>query len=95
MATKITIPWDSCFSLSKALQLSFSYLRYHDLAVVSLAGFLLYGIGLVVYRLFLSPISRFPGPKLAAATEWYEFYFQLVKGGQWGNQVKRMHEQYG
>jgi hypothetical protein len=51
-----------------------------------------YGIGLVVYRLFLSPISRFPGPKLAATTEWYEFYFQLVKDGQWGNQVKRMHD---
>lgn len=60
-----------------------------------LAALLLYCISLVVSRLYLSPIASFPGPKLAAATEWYEFYYQLVKGGQWGHAVEKMHEKYG
>ena len=59
------------------------------------ATILIYGILLVLYRLFLSPIAAFPGPKLAAATEWYEFYFYLVKNGQFGNAVERWHERYG
>lgn len=54
-----------------------------------------YGAGLVLYRLFLSPLARFPGPKLAAAFESYEFYYLIVKGGQWGNRVNDMHKKYG
>jgi hypothetical protein len=69
--------------------------RYRELAVGSLGAVLLYSTLVVAYRLFLSPIARFPGPKLAAATEWYEFYFQLIKDGQWGRQVERLHEKYG
>ncbi|KAF2231043.1 putative cytochrome P450 [Viridothelium virens] len=61
--------------------------------------YLLYCTGLVIYRLFLSPLSRFPGPKLAAVTDWYEVYFDLFanggEGGQFTWHIKRLHEQYG
>ncbi|KAI3319149.1 cytochrome P450 family protein [Xylariaceae sp. AK1471] len=56
---------------------------------------ILYVSGLVTYRLFLSPIAKFPGPKLAAATGWYEAYYDVVKKGKFLFEIERMHEQYG
>ncbi|KAI0196447.1 putative cytochrome P450 [Astrocystis sublimbata] len=54
-----------------------------------------YLIGLVVYRLYFSPLSMFPGPKLAAATKWYEFYHDVVMRGQFTFQIQKMHKKYG
>src|SRR5947207_15656592 len=55
----------------------------------------LYVAGVVLYRLYLSPIARFPGPKLAAATLWYEFYYDYVLNGQYIFKIKELHRQYG
>ncbi|EED16388.1 cytochrome P450, putative [Talaromyces stipitatus ATCC 10500] len=59
------------------------------------AAYLLYLVGLVVYRLYYSPLAKFPGPKLAAASKWYEFYYDVVKRGQFTFQIQRMHKKYG
>src|SRR5947207_12148553 len=55
----------------------------------------LYVAGVVLYRLYLSPIARFPGPKLAAATLWYEFYYDYILNGQFGFKIMELHRQYG
>ncbi|KAE8350007.1 benzoate 4-monooxygenase cytochrome P450 [Aspergillus coremiiformis] len=54
-----------------------------------------YLVAIVCYRLFLSPLAKFPGPRLAAATGLYETYFQIVKGGVFTWHIDRLHERYG
>ena len=48
-----------------------------------------------VSRLFLSPIARIPGPKLAALTSWYEFYYDVIRPGQFVFHIQDLHERYG
>ncbi|KAE8311594.1 cytochrome P450 [Aspergillus transmontanensis] len=55
----------------------------------------LYSLGLVIYRLYFSPLAKFPGSKLAAATGWYEFYFDYWVGGKYVFEIERMHQVYG
>ena len=56
-----------------------------------------YTIGLAIYRLKFHPLARFPGPKLTAATQWWEFYIDVIRngGGRFWREVERMHEAYG
>ncbi|KAI9644280.1 hypothetical protein NHQ30_007636 [Ciborinia camelliae] len=49
----------------------------------------------VVYRLYFHPLSKFPGPKLAAATLWSEFYYECILSGQYFIKIAQWHEQYG
>lgn len=65
-----------------------------------LAG-LLFGLGLLyaaqlgVRRLYFSPISHIPGPRLAALTQYYEFYYDIVLRGQYTFKIIEMHREYG
>lgn len=56
---------------------------------------LVYAIFLVVYRLWLHPLAKFPGPKLAAITRYYEAYYDVWKGGMYIFKIEEMHEKYG
>ena len=57
----------------------------------------LYFSATIIYRLIFHPLARYPGPRLAAATKWYEFYFDIVKrpGGQFFHEIDRMHKIHG
>ncbi|KAK1144850.1 hypothetical protein N8T08_004863 [Aspergillus melleus] len=71
-----------------------SFIRATEtLAVLGLAYFLILG----VYRLTLHPLAKFPGPKLAAFTQWYETYYEFFKqpGGQFLFHYRKLHEEYG
>jgi hypothetical protein len=64
-------------------------------AAVFLALIGVYTLSLAIYRLWLSPLSKIPGPKLAALTGLYEFYWDCLKVGQYKWRIEEMHEKYG
>ncbi|KAL8685638.1 MAG: hypothetical protein Q9218_007635 [Villophora microphyllina] len=67
----------------------------HCLLVIALSAILDFVVAGGIYRLYFSPLAKFPGPKLAALTYWYEFYYDLVQGGRFQWKIARMHEDYG
>ena len=41
------------------------------------------------------PLSKIPGPKLAAATYIPEFWHDVVRFGCYSKEIRKMHEEYG
>ncbi|KID69960.1 Cytochrome P450 family protein, partial [Metarhizium hybridum] len=64
------------------------------LAVVFVVG-LGYATVLAVQRLWLSPIAHIPGPRLAALTQYYELYYDIVLGGKYTFKIMELHKEYG
>lgn len=48
-----------------------------------------------IYRLYFHPLSHIPGPKLAACTHLYEFYYNVILSGKYLFEMEKMHQQYG
>ena len=63
-------------------------------AAYLVVGSILYFIAVLIYRLYFSPLTRFPGSKLTAATGWIETYYDVFKGGQFTFQLQKWHDQY-
>ncbi|KAF2120024.1 benzoate 4-monooxygenase cytochrome P450 [Lophiotrema nucula] len=62
----------------------------------AIAASILYWIAIGIYRVYLHPLSKFPGPKLAALTFWYEFYHEIYPHRlryMW--KIEELHKQYG
>lgn len=47
------------------------------------------------YNVYLHPLARFPGPKLAAASKYWLFYQEFVKGVSLSDVRDELHAQYG
>ncbi|OAL28004.1 hypothetical protein AYO20_09626 [Fonsecaea nubica] len=50
---------------------------------------------LVIYRLFFHPLSKIPGPKAAAISRLYDFYYDCIQGGKFVFKIEDLHKQYG
>lgn len=70
-------------------------MQYMSLFVLAIVFFIGWTISLVTYRFFFHPLSCFPGPKLAIATYAYEWYYDLVLGGQYTFKLRELHAKYG
>lgn len=64
-------------------------------ALGAIAAAAIYLTAKVIYRLYLHPLSRFPGPKLAAATYLYGAYYDVVEEAQFVFKLDAMHDTYG
>jgi hypothetical protein len=55
----------------------------------------LYLVAISMYRLYFSPLSHIPGPRLAALTKWYEAYYEIVLSGRYSFHIDDLHDVYG
>ncbi|KIM93253.1 hypothetical protein OIDMADRAFT_173290 [Oidiodendron maius Zn] len=49
----------------------------------------------VIYRRYLHPLTRVPGPALASVTHLYAFLFNNVGGSRYYAQIEKLHRRYG
>jgi hypothetical protein len=54
----------------------------------------LHRIGLIIYRIFLHPLSKYPGPKYLAISGLTRFYYENVRG-EFYKEIRDLHDQYG
>ncbi|KAK2036141.1 benzoate 4-monooxygenase cytochrome P450 [Colletotrichum somersetense] len=72
------------------------YLTFTPVLLITTGIFFCYWIGVYVYRITWHPLAKFPGPKLAGMSFWYEFYHDL-----WPHRcrymwkIKELHDEYG
>lgn len=69
-------------------------------SVLESAGFMtvlgvIFATALAIHRITWHPLARFPGPKLAAVTGWYETYYDCFLLGKFSNHLDEMHKVYG
>lgn len=50
-------------------------------------------LAVVIYRLTLHPLAKYPGPFLAKITSWYPTYFAVT--GSMHLDIQRCHDKYG
>jgi len=81
---KLEQQWRLSVGLSPTMYyLIFLYFSFSSLPVLAL------------YRLFFHPLHKYPGPSLAALTNWYEAYYNIVKGGGLVAEIERLHKLHG
>ena len=66
--------------------------RLFSFALFIVLGYCLF---IIVYRLIFHPLAKFPGPRLAAITFKYEYYYDGIKKGQYTRRIGELHEKYG
>jgi hypothetical protein len=66
-----------------------------NLVILAMVMGICFVVYLILYRLHYHPLVQFPGPVLARATYAYEWYYDLVLGGQYTFKLRELHAKYG
>lgn len=67
----------------------------HEFICIAVLAVALYTLYNCVYNLYFHPLSRFPGPRLAALGHLYDLWYDCIKDGRYAWKVKEMHLKYG
>jgi hypothetical protein len=60
-----------------------------------IAAVLTWSLCSALYNVYLHPLARFPGPKLAAASKYWLFYQEFIRGISLSDIRDELHAQYG
>jgi hypothetical protein len=69
--------------------------RYAALVIGAAVLSFVYAGCLIIYRLYFSPLAKFPGPWIAAVTHYYEFYYNYWLQGKYIYKIEELHKIYG
>lgn len=79
----------------KSLEMTLQSWSASSLAGAFFCIYIVYLTGVAIHRLYFSKYAKFPGPKLAALTYGYMFYYDAIAGkGQYVYKIKDLHEEY-
>jgi hypothetical protein len=62
---------------------------------ITALGLLTYALACVIYNVLFHPLSRFPGPRGAAYTEWWLAYMMFIRGASLSTLREELHQKYG
>ena len=65
------------------------------LLVLGLVGLTTWTLQKLIYNVYFHPLSRFPGPKAAAATKWWKAFQDVVLAKSFQDVLERCHATYG
>jgi len=68
---------------------------FQALCLAMLTLLVLHCTTMVIYRLYFHPLAKFPGPRIAAATHFYEVAWDYFGKGAYLYEIERMHQKYG
>ena len=54
-----------------------------------------FGVTLAICRILYHPLSKFPGPWLAALTPLYKTYYEVFRGGELLRRIQELHNIHG
>jgi hypothetical protein len=63
--------------------------------LVLVAIFLTWSLCSSFYNVYFHPLAKFPGPKLAAASKYWLFYQEIIRGISLSEIRDDLHAQYG
>ena len=67
----------------------------HNLFLITSGLYVTYLAGLIVYRLTLHPLSRFPGPFLCRIGYLQQGYYEAILQGKFIHEIPKYHKKYG
>ncbi|KAJ9363700.1 hypothetical protein DTO280E4_2290 [Paecilomyces variotii] len=70
-------------------------MEFLQVLTTSIVVALLWVVTESIRRLFFHPLSHIPGPRLAALTWWYEFYYDVILPGKYIFKIQELHGEYG
>lgn len=84
-----------CTTFSKEQSHSMAQIHVDTILFLIAAGIASYIIAISIYRLYLHPLAKFPGPRICAVTSLFELLSDFLGHGAYLYHIEEMHKKYG